>query len=97
MASRAGSRGGWRSRCMRLTPTEGRTKPFLSVAEAAELLGVSRTMAYELTNAWLATDGKTGIPCIRLGRRILVHRASLDEWATIGCSNTADTDQPSFT
>lgn len=43
----------------------------LTVTEAAEILGISRSSAYELVN--------TGdIPALRLGRRIVVPRAALD-------------------
>ena len=42
----------------------------LSVAEAAELLGISRALAYEL-----AARGE--LPTLRLGRRIVVPRVAL--------------------
>jgi excisionase family DNA binding protein len=46
----------------------GRT---MSVAEAAEILGIGRNAAYEAV--------KTGqIPAIKIGKRILVPRAALD-------------------
>jgi excisionase family DNA binding protein len=41
-----------------------------TVAEAAQLLGVSRAFAYELV-------ARGGIPVIRLGRRILVPKMQL--------------------
>lgn len=69
---------------------------FLRVDEAAALLRVSRSKAYELVNVWLAADGEQGIPCIRLGRRILVARAPLDEWAQVGCG-VSEPIPPSFT
>ena len=43
----------------------------LTVPEAAELLGVSRRFAYEM-----AAQGK--IPSVRLGKKILVPRKSLE-------------------
>ena len=43
----------------------------LSVEEAAELLGISRSLAYEL-----AARGE--IPVLRLGRRIVIPRAGLE-------------------
>ena len=43
----------------------------LSVEEAANLLGISRSLAYEL-----AARGE--LPVLRLGRRIVVPRAALE-------------------
>lgn len=41
--------------------------PFLTVPQAAKLLQIGRTRAYELTTEWEVTGGKSGIPCIRFG------------------------------
>ena len=41
---------------------------FLRVEEVARILRISRSAAYELANAWLATDGEAGLPAVRLGR-----------------------------
>lgn len=54
---------------------------FVGVEEAASALGVSRSLAYAMANLWLA-GGEDGLPAIRLGRRILIRRATLDEWAS---------------
>jgi excisionase family DNA binding protein len=43
----------------------------MSVEEAAIVLGISRTFAYEAV-------ARGEIPCIRIGRRILVPRAALN-------------------
>lgn len=48
-----------------LRSTSPPTRLTLSIAEAAELVGISRTTAYEL-----AQSGE--LPTVRLGRRILV-------------------------
>lgn len=48
-----------------LRSTSQSTRLTLSIAEAAELVGISRTTAYEL-----AQSGE--LPTVRLGRRILV-------------------------
>ena len=56
---------------------------FLPVEEAARLLGISRSLAYELANRWLESDQTTGIPSIRLGRRLLVSRAALERMASL--------------
>jgi excisionase family DNA binding protein len=44
----------------------------VTVTEAAEILGVSRTSAYELVRAGT-------LPSVRLGRRIVVTRHALEE------------------
>jgi excisionase family DNA binding protein len=51
--------------------SEGRL--VVSVTEAAELLGISRGLAYELARA-----GQ--LPSLRLGRRLVVPRAALSAW-----------------
>ncbi len=57
---------------------------FLRVREAALVLGISNSAAYELANAWLASDGRTGLPAVRMGRRILIPRAAIDRLAAVG-------------
>jgi excisionase family DNA binding protein len=53
------------------TPDRERTERLgLTVEQAADLLGISRALAYELV-----ADGT--IPCLRLRRRIVVPRAAL--------------------
>lgn len=48
----------------------------VSVEEAGALLGISRAFAYEL-----AARGE--LPCVRLGRRLLVPRKALDDLLVI--------------
>lgn len=43
----------------------------LTVEEAAGLLGISRALAYELV-------GRGELPCLRLGRRIVIPRRVID-------------------
>ena len=57
---------------------------FLRVREAAAVLGISNSAAYELPNAWLASEGQTGLPAVRMGRRILIPRAAIDRMAAVG-------------
>lgn len=45
----------------------------MTVEEAAEVLGISRSLAYEGVHS-----GE--IPSITVGRRILIPRAALEEW-----------------
>ena len=57
---------------------------FLRVREAAVILGISNSATYEMANAWLATDGRAGLPAVRMGRCILIPRAAIDRLAAIG-------------
>ena len=50
----------------------------LTIEEAAALLRISRNAAYAAARQWRATGGKTGIPCIEIGRTLRVPRADLD-------------------
>jgi hypothetical protein len=56
---------------------------FIPVPEAARRLGISRSLAYDLANLWLAGDVERGLPAIRLGRRLLVSRSGLDLMANL--------------
>lgn len=55
--------------------------PFLRVGEAAQVLRISRTSAYELARRWLESDGRDGLPAVRLGRSIRIPAAALDRLA----------------
>ena len=48
-------------------------KMALNLAEAAEILGVSRSAVYDLVHV-------PGFPVVRLGRRILINRRLLGQW-----------------
>ena len=56
-------------------------------ARRRAVLGISSSAAYELANAWLDTDGQTGLPAVRMGRRILIPRAAIDQLAAVGSDN----------
>jgi hypothetical protein len=51
------------------------------------LLGISISALYQLANAWLNTGGQSGMPAVRLGRRILIPRAAIDRLAAVGSDN----------
>jgi excisionase family DNA binding protein len=44
----------------------------VSVEEAADLLGISRSTAYEAARLYEASKGTAGLPVLRFGRRFLV-------------------------
>jgi excisionase family DNA binding protein len=49
----------------------------LTIEEAAEILGLSRTSAYEAAN-------KGDLPTIRVGRRLIVPRHALEKMLDVG-------------
>jgi hypothetical protein len=52
---------------------------FLTIEEAAEVLRIGRTAAYQLARDFLASDGTRGVPVIRYGRQLRVPRCKLEE------------------
>jgi hypothetical protein len=61
-------------------PTEGQPD-FLTVVEAARLLRIGRTSAYLLAQRWLYSDGRDGLPVVRVGRLLRVPRRALERLA----------------
>ena len=53
---------------------------FLTVEEAAAVLRIGRTLAYQLAQEWIATGGERGIPCRRVGRLLRVPSGELAEF-----------------
>jgi hypothetical protein len=51
----------------------------LTVEEAAAVLRIGRTSAYELARRWLATDGADGLPVQRIDGLLRVSRYRLEE------------------
>jgi hypothetical protein len=54
---------------------------FLTVVEAARVLRIGRTVAYEQAARYEATGGAEGLPVVRLGRQFRVPRAQLEALA----------------
>jgi len=53
--------------------------PLLTIEEAARLLRIGRSLAYELARQYLASGGRVGLPVIRIGSCLRVPRWALME------------------
>ena len=51
--------------------------PFMTVEQAAEVLQLGRSKAYELTVEFEASAGRSGLPFVRLGRQKRVPRNAI--------------------
>ena len=49
----------------------------LTVEQAPDVLGIGRSLAYGEVRRYLATDGREGIPAVRIGSAIRIPRAGL--------------------
>ena len=58
--------------------------PVLTIEEAAVVLRIGRSLAYQLASAYEATGGVAGLPVIRLGGCLRVPRWALLELACCG-------------
>lgn len=67
---------------------------FLTVEEAARILRIGRTAAYEQTRRFEETNGEEGIPVIRVGRQMRVPRAALERWLGGPLSSPAKETKP---
>ncbi len=64
----------------------------LTVEEAARVLRIGRTAAYELARRDLATGGAEGLRVVRVGRLLRVPRVALEQ--LVGGPFTIPTDHP---
>jgi len=53
---------------------------FLTVDEAARIVRIGRTTAYDIARVYEATSGADGLPVIRLGKQLRVPRCRLEDW-----------------
>lgn len=60
-------------------PSSGRGCDFLTVEEAAAVLRIGRTAAYEATRRYRATGGAEGLPVYKVGGTLRVPRHKLEE------------------
>jgi len=67
----------------------------LTVEEAARVLRIGRTAAYELARGYLATGGAEGLPAIRVGRLLRVSRVALEKFAAISITDIPPKRSPS--
>ena len=56
--------------------------PTIDVPTAAQALGVSRSVGFAMANEYLSTDGASGLPVLRCGRKLRVPTAAL--WRLLG-------------
>jgi hypothetical protein len=69
----------------------------LTVQEAARCLRIGRGLAYSLARRWLATEGREGLPVIKLGRKLLVPRTMLIKLLDGELQSPAPTSPPPST
>ena len=60
---------------------------FLTVEEAAAVLRIGRTSAYQLSQRWRFSQGESGLPVVQVGRQLRVPRAALVRLAESGASS----------
>ena len=58
---------------------KSRVPPLLTVLQAAWVLNIHRTKAYQMTIEWRATGGEKGIKVIKVGSQLRVPRVWLEE------------------
>jgi len=62
---------------MRTVTDEG-LPDLLTVEEAAEILRIGRTKAYDLARQWRSTNGESGLPVLDFGNLLRVPRHALE-------------------
>jgi hypothetical protein len=79
-----------------MSPVRPESPEFFTIEEAARILRVGRTAAYEQARRWRATEGKEGLPVVAFGRLLRVPRSALEELSggPVSLSATAELPQP---
>lgn len=62
---------------------ESLDQAFLTVEQAAEVLGISRNTAYLATKRYRKTKGMEGLPVIKVGGCLRVPKAALERMAQV--------------
>ncbi len=63
-----------------LSTTPAVVPDLLTVMEAAGVLRVGRTTAYDLVDKYFRTGGVSGMPCLRVGGQLRVPRVLFENW-----------------
>ena len=70
------------------------SKGVLTVEQTAGVLGIGRQTAYAQCRLSIATEGREGIPCRRICRRIHIYRAELEAWLCFTIEWPPKCDEP---
>lgn len=64
----------------RRTIPSGTAPDMLTIEEAARILRIGRSAAYQLAREYLAAEGASGMPTVRIGGQFRVPRHLLEEY-----------------
>ena len=78
-----------------MTDSRREVPDLITVEEAARVLRISRTTAYCMSREYRTTDGCSGIPVVKVGRKLRVPRKKLEE--TFGVLIKSIPDDPKRT
>ena len=56
--------------------------PFMTIEQAAKVLQLGRSKAYQLSVEWEATAGASGLPFVWFGHQKRIPRAALERFVT---------------
>ncbi len=68
----------------------------LTVEEAARVLRIGRSAAYELAGRFLSSGERDGIPAVRVGRLLRVPRAALEDFIGASISDIPEANARTF-
>ena len=64
-----------------VTGTTGTTGELLTPEELAARLSVTKAWVYARSREWVKSNGRRGIPTVKLGRYYRYRQESIDAWA----------------